>query len=153
MELCVSGLFLGVGAFSDFKNRKIPYAVILPAMAAALILVGIRGCGMWDVLYRLLPAVFLWTLRILTKKGIGMGDVMAVLILSLLLGTASTLLILSGASLLSLCMTGILLLMGKKTSGEPIPFYPGLFCSWALYLCGAYAGILSGMDNLWVNVL
>ena len=140
MEICVSGLFLGLGALSDFKKQKIPYGLLLPALAAAVLIAIVRGEGVQAIVFRMLPACFCWILRILTKKGIGMGDVLAVVILSLLVGPGQTLLILTGAALLSLCGFGIRKLR-KKEETEGMPFYPALFLSWGVFLAGNYLGI------------
>ncbi len=149
MEICISGLLLGIGAFSDFKNRKIPLGLILPATIAALVLAGMRGEGTYPFLIRLLPGAFLWMLRILTRKGIGMGDVLAVFVLSLLFGTTEALWILTGASLLSLLGFMILRVLKKKPEDRQMPLYPYLFVSWGCYILLEYLHLFGEIGGKW----
>lgn len=149
--LFLSSLLL-VAAFIDLDHMIIPNRLVLAGLAAGAAF--IPATGEITALNALGGAAsasgFLLMLNIVTRGGMGMGDVKLAAVIGLFLGWPLTALALFAAFLLG-GLGGVLLIMsGKKKRKDPIPFGPflsaGAFVGfmWGRDLAGLYAGIISG---------
>ncbi|HEY4624307.1 MAG TPA: A24 family peptidase, partial [Solibacillus sp.] len=81
----------------------------------------------WDgVLGAVIGFLILWFIAIVSKGGMGGGDIKLFFLLGLVLGTMNTLLTLFFAALLGLVFGGVLLIMRKQGRKTPIPFGPAI---------------------------
>lgn len=132
----------------DLRSRRLPNAIVLPAYPIALGLLALScalGSDVGDLLRAIGGMAALWffylALRLLSRQGMGGGDVKLAGVVGLYLGWLGWGPLLVGAITAFLLggLVGVVLLVGRRADRRtPIPFGP-------LMLAGAWIGILIGV--------
>ncbi|HZG88493.1 prepilin peptidase [Paenibacillus sp.] len=111
---------------TDLKAMLIPDRIVFPAVAlAALLRAFVHPLPLWN--YALAAAVgfgVLYLLAVVSKGGMGGGDIKLYLFIGLTCGFAATLLSLFAASLFGTLYGIAARLAGRTERGRPIPFGP-----------------------------
>lgn len=122
---CGALLFLAALAPEDIREKQISSKTIIISGLLAFIcrLLAERGWNGREIVYSLIPGIFLLILSVVSKESIGIGDGMAVAVLGLWIGGGKTFMVLCVAWTLAGIFAVICLMKKKK---EPIPFVPFL---------------------------
>lgn len=130
-ELVVALLFISllmIITVSDINYMLIPDKVLLfflPLLIIGRIISPLTPW--WDgVLGGAVGFLILWFIAIVSKGGMGGGDIKLFFLIGLVLGTMNTLLTLFFAALLGLVFGGVLLITCKQGRKTPIPFGPAI---------------------------
>jgi leader peptidase (prepilin peptidase)/N-methyltransferase len=117
-------------AMIDIRCRRIPDAIVLPAIAAALLLRGWWGAGwLWPASWSAATAALLLVPSLIRPEGMGLGDVKLAGLLGAVLG------VLAPAGVLLALVTGAIggsvaaLVRGRPVRGATIPFGPFLLAA------------------------
>jgi len=132
-----------VVAISDLKYKIIPDKITYPGMVFFLLLrVFIHPLGFWDyIIGAFLGGGLLLLIAILSRGGIGGGDIKLFFLIGLVLGWQNTLLALFLATLVGTVVGGILILLGFVKRKQMVPFGPAI-------IIGAMAAYLFG-NEIW----
>jgi leader peptidase (prepilin peptidase) / N-methyltransferase len=129
-------------AVKDIEERRIPNVIVLPATGAMLLAVGVLQPDhlLEAVLAAAAAAAFLFLPSVLSKGGVGMGDVKLALLLGAALGRGVAVALLLGC--LAASVGGITLLVRKGSGARKtaVPFAPFL-------AFGAVAAIALGAQH------
>lgn len=141
-ELIVGLLFVSllvIITVSDIAYMLIPDKVLLPFAAVLLILRFVIPLDPWwdSLVGAAVGFSVLLLIAVLSKGGMGGGDIKLFLVIGLVLGTAGTLLTLFVASFIGTVVGIIILRIRKQGRKTPIPFGPSIALSAVLvYLWG-----------------
>ena len=141
-ELAVGLLFVSmlvIITVSDIAYMLIPDKVLLPFAAVLLVLRFVIPLNPWwdSLLGAAVGFSVLLLIAVLSKGGMGGGDIKLFFVIGLVLGTAGTLLTLFFASFIGAIAGIILLRVRKQGRKTPIPFGPSIALSAVLvYLWG-----------------
>lgn len=141
-ELLVGLLFISllvIITVSDIAYMLIPDKVLLPFAAVLLILRFVIPLDPWwdSIVGAAVGFSVLLLIAVLSKGGMGGGDIKLFLVIGLVLGTAGTLLTLFVASFIGTVVGIIILRIRKQGRKTPIPFGPSIALSAVLvYLWG-----------------
>ncbi|WP_404337447.1 prepilin peptidase [Planococcus rifietoensis] len=141
-ELLVGLLFISllvIITVSDIAYMLIPDKVLLPFAAVLLILRFVIPLDPWwdSLVGAAVGFSVLLLIAVLSKGGMGGGDIKLFLVIGLVLGTAGTLLTLFVASFIGTVVGIIILRIRKQGRKTPIPFGPSIALSAVLvYLWG-----------------
>lgn len=130
-ELVVALLFISllmIITVSDINYMLIPDKVLLFFLPLLIIGRIISPLTPWwdSVLGAAVGFLILWFIAIVSKGGMGGGDIKLFFLIGLVLGTMNTLLTLFFAALLGLVFGGVLLITCKQGRKTPIPFGPAI---------------------------
>jgi len=133
----VGALFLSILLLcfvTDLQTRRIPNAFVVPGTAAGLILSAAGwSIPLRDALSGLLLALFLlMIIAVLSRGGMGMGDVKMMAMIGAYVGPMGVLVTLFAASLFGSIIGGAYLLKTKQGRKTPIPFGPFLAAAAAM---------------------
>lgn len=119
-------MILVVVLISDLKYQIIPDRIIYPGIVLMFILrIFVHPLGFWDyIIGAFVGGVLLFIIAIISRGGMGGGDIKLFFLLGLALGWQGTLLTLLIAVFAGTLVGVILLLSGKVKRGEPIAFGP-----------------------------
>lgn len=140
--LCTCHALLLCAAVIDSKLRVIPNAIalvmILIRLAIMLLLLATGGLSIHDVLNSAVAltacALLMLVARILSKKGVGMGDVKLVAATGFLCGVSAVVYAMFFAMLVLAICAVFLLASGRKTGKDSLPFAPFLYLGYSLTL-------------------
>lgn len=133
-----AALLGGIAAY-DARRRRIPNAVVYPAILAAALLALVSPSGPWWSFLGagLLAALALGSLAAVSRGGMGFGDVKLGALIGLLVGWPGVLVALFVA-VASGAVAGLTLVaLGRLGRRDPLPFAPAL-------AVGALVGLLAG---------
>jgi leader peptidase (prepilin peptidase) / N-methyltransferase len=142
----VAGLVLSsvliVITYTDLMEMIIPDKAVFTGIAAAIMLRAfVNPMPLWDYASAAVAAfTFLLLVSIVSRGGIGGGDIKLYLFIGLILGIKLTLISLFTASVLAAVYGGIMLIVGRRK--QPIPFGPFI-------AAGSFLAFLYGEQ--WVN--
>ena len=123
-------VFLSVSipvVFIDIKEYKIPDKFILPGIAASALICLFPDDDLPLFLLNLLSGfLFFLTIRILTKKKLGFGDVKYAAFLAGILGIPAYLTAIFSASVFGILFSVLMIVSGKMKKTDPLPFAPFL---------------------------
>jgi len=143
-------LFLGAvliaAAFIDLEHYLIPDRLVLAGLAGAVILgFAARDVGIWSALAGCAAgAGFLSVIAVISKGGMGGGDVKLAAVTGLFLGWPLAALALFLAIVSGGLAAAIFLLLGIKGRKDPVPFAPFIAAGtliailWGAYIIGWY---------------
>lgn len=142
----LAGIFLAAGCLTDMRRKRVPVLLLAAGLFAGIGIQTVQeGITAYDVLGKLMPGLLMLIIRLLTRKGMGMGDVIGILILGLLMGTEDCIAAVCTAALLTALDGGIRMLRRKISRTEQIAFYPFLFLGFCLIAAVRYLGIFHNM--------
>lgn len=146
IELIVAYLFailMIIVTISDLKYKIIPDKFVYPGIIIFLLLrIFIHPLGFWDyIIGAFLGGGLLLLIAILSRGGIGGGDIKLFFLIGLVLGWQNTLLTLFLAALLGTIIGGVLMLLGFIKRKQLVPFGPFI-------TVGAMVAYLFG-NNIW----
>lgn len=123
------GLIMITITISDIKYRIIPDKITLPGIVLLFILrLFIHPMPFWNYLVgALVFGGLLLLFAILSRGGMGGGDIKLFFLIGLALGWQNTLLALFLASLTGTLVGGVLLLLGRIKQRQLVPFGPFIF--------------------------
>lgn len=132
IQLILASFFLETGAVIDFKIKKIPNYIPITFFLVRVIFIVIEAVfyklALKSVLLSLVSSlvclIVLFLLSVLTKGGLGMGDVKLITALAFCIGIQTTLATLFFSMLFTLFTAIFLLLFKKKSAKDAIPFGP-----------------------------
>lgn len=133
---CGALLFLAILSPEDIKEKQVSVKTVMIFGLLALVCRIVAGQdGMIkEMIFSLVPGMFLLILSMASKESIGLGDGMAAVVLGLWMGGYKTFLILCIAWMLAGGFALICLLRKQK---EPIPFIPFLLLGLEVLLFNA----------------
>ena len=133
---CGALLFLAILSPEDIKEKQVSAkTVMIFGLLALVCRIAAGQDGMIkEMIFSLVPGMFLLILSVASKESIGLGDGMAAVVLGLWLGGYKTFLILCIAWILAGGFALICLLRKQK---EPIPFIPFLLLGLEVLLFNA----------------
>ncbi|NEM91203.1 prepilin peptidase [Galbitalea soli] len=142
-------------ALIDLETHRLPNAIVLPAYAVGAVLLGAAALvgGHWDALLRggagvVALAALYFVLALVSRGGMGLGDVKLAGVLGLYLGWSGwgSLLVGAFAAFILGGVFGMALIVSRRAGRRSgIPFGPWM-------LAGAWIGIFAG-DQLWTGYL
>ncbi|MEF3303761.1 prepilin peptidase [Paenibacillus sp. GYB003] len=111
---------------TDLKSGIIPDRIVFPCMAMAAVLrLGVHPLPLWDYAAAFFAGSgILWLLAVVSKGGMGGGDIKLFALIGLLLGLKLTLLALFAASLAGTLYGVGMLLAGRLRRKQAVPFGP-----------------------------
>jgi len=125
-----------IAAYTDIKTRKIPNKLILTILASWVVIMVVFAI----VDFKAFPAILLESvfagtigalvfivIRIITKRGVGGGDVKLAIVMALLLTAEKTVLMIMVSLLLAALVSAFLLMLKRVTLKTKIPFAPFMF--------------------------
>jgi leader peptidase (prepilin peptidase)/N-methyltransferase len=137
-------------ALIDFDHKIIPNIITLPGIAMAL------GLSMWalpitpltSLLGLLVGGTFFYLIALVSKGGMGGGDIKLIATIGAFLGWQGALFTIFSGALLGSLVGVILMALGRKGRKDKVPFGPFLSC-------GAILFMLSGDDLIhwYLNLL
>ena len=133
---CGALLFLAMLSPEDIREKQVSAKIVVIFGLLALvcrIAAGQDGM-MEEIIFSLIPGMFLLTLSIASKESIGLGDGMAAVVLGLWMGGYKTFFILCIALMLT---GGFALICLLRKQREPIPFIPFLLLGLEVLLFNA----------------
>ncbi|MBY0222522.1 prepilin peptidase [Sporosarcina aquimarina] len=153
-ELILALLFISllvILTVSDLKYMLIPNRILLPFGVAIFIMRIFSPLTPWwdSLLGAIVGFGLLLFIAILSKGGMGGGDIKLFLVIGLVLGTLQTLLTLFLASLIGAIVGMIFLKKTKQGRKTPVPFGPSIAVAaliayfYGTQLVGWYTGLLS----------
>lgn len=129
LELLVAWIFISILVaitISDLHTKLIPNKIIFPGMAIFLILRWFAHPLPYTdyLLGFLIGGGIFYLVAIISRGGMGGGDIKLLAMIGLVLGWQHTLMTILLSSVIGVVISGILLLFGKIKRKEPIPFGP-----------------------------
>lgn len=140
--ICFLGLLWTI-AYVDFKKHIIPNEILLSAIIIKIVLWGVElGIVRWNAVTGLLfdlvgcmiILLFSLTIRFLSKKGLGMGDVKLFSMMPLFFGSLAALEVLMWSMIVSFFMACYLLLSKKRGKTDVMPFAPSALVGTIIYM-------------------
>jgi leader peptidase (prepilin peptidase) / N-methyltransferase len=141
---------LVVVALIDFDHKIIPNIITLPGLAIGL------GLSLWvlpisplaSLLGLLIGGMLFYLIAIVSKGGMGGGDIKLIAMIGAFLGWQGALFTILSGALMGSLVGMMLMLLGKKGRKDKVPFGPFLSC-------GAILFMLSGDDLIrwYLNLL
>lgn len=131
-------VFLGICAVYDGVEREIPLGVVWMGIIVALVLhiQGLGGNGTWlAVVSSVMPGVMFWMLSFITGERVGYGDGWMLIMVGLFMGLWKSFLILMVGLILSSLVVLILLVLGKASRNDQLPFAPFLLLGMGVVVC------------------
>jgi leader peptidase (prepilin peptidase)/N-methyltransferase len=133
-----------VVAWIDFDHKIIPNLITLPGMAIGL------GLSVWalpitplaSLLGLLIGGTLFYLIALVSKGGMGGGDIKLIAMIGTFLGWQGTLFTIFSGAFLGALVGTMLLLLGRKGRKDKVPFGPFLSC-------GAILFLLSGDDLIY----
>jgi leader peptidase (prepilin peptidase)/N-methyltransferase len=139
-----------VVALIDFDHKIIPNIITLPGLAIGL------GLSLWvlpisplaSLLGLLIGSMLFYLIAIVSKGGMGGGDIKLIAMIGAFLGWQGALFTILSGALMGSLVGMMLMLLGKKGRKDKVPFGPFLSC-------GAILFMLSGDDLIrwYLNLL
>ena len=118
---------MSVLAITDIKEKAVPYVFLVVFGMIAVIYTVMRGEKEWiNILYSLIPGVFLLMVSLCTKESIGYGDGWTVMALGLLLGAGACFITVCIGLFVSAFFSLVLLVLHKVSGKSRLPFLPFL---------------------------
>lgn len=118
---------MGVLAIADVKEKAVPSIFLMIFGVIAVIYAVLNREKEWmNILYSLIPGIFLLMVSLCTKESIGYGDGWAVAALGLLIGAEACLLTVCAGLAVSAIFSLILLALHKVNGKSRLPFLPFL---------------------------
>lgn len=129
LELVIAWIFISILVsitISDLHTKLIPNKIIFPGMIVFLILrIFTHPLPYTDYLIGfLVGGGIFYFIAIISRGGMGGGDIKLLAMIGLVLGWQLTLVTILLSSVIGVVFSGILLLLGKIKRKEPIPFGP-----------------------------
>ncbi len=129
IELIVAypfAILMIIVTISDLKYKIIPDKIIYPGMILFLLLrIFIHPLGFWNyIIGAFLGGGLLLLIAIISRGGIGGGDIKLFFLIGLVLGWQNTLLTLFLAAFLGTLVGGVLMLLGAIKRKQMVPFGP-----------------------------
>jgi leader peptidase (prepilin peptidase)/N-methyltransferase len=126
-------LFLALCTYFDVRSKQIPVKLIL---VFGFIIGGIFLIGRYfnndDILWRILPGIFLLLISFVTNQAMGYGDGLVILLIGLLLEININMTFIMMALLLSAVASLIILILKKGNRNTRLPFMPFLLTAWGV---------------------
>ncbi|MCR5269025.1 MAG: prepilin peptidase [Lachnospiraceae bacterium] len=138
-------ILLGLCTYTDVRKREIPVLFLLLFLLLSFFYRGAFGkwwMGFWELLLRFLSGGILLLVHALKKKWLGLGDALLVLVCGYMTGAQMILATVCAAFLSSGLCALLLLLTGKRKSGDTLPFVPFL-------LLGFIIAIIMNRPVIW----
>jgi leader peptidase (prepilin peptidase) / N-methyltransferase len=126
-------------ALIDYDHKIIPNTITLPGLVIGL------GLSMWalpitplaSLLGLLIGGAFFYLIALVSKGGMGGGDIKLIAMIGAFLGWQGALFTIFSGALLGSLVGVMLMLLGKKGRKDKVPFGPFLSCGAILFmLCG-----------------
>lgn len=148
VKLIIGYIGLSIAASIDYRVKLIPNVIVLALMGSRILLVIFeyifeREEWIYSIGSSLLSAVIvfvvLFILSVISKSGLGMGDVKLLTALAFLCGIYSVLNTMIVALIICVLVAMVLVLSKKKKMKDKIPFGPFLLIGYIITMClGAY---------------
>lgn len=126
-EWMIIGIFMAICTVTDIRKKEIPVTVIILSGLALLCYMIFAGRKEWtDILYSLIPGMFLLMLSYCTRECIGYGDGLVVLVMGICMGLGICMAAVAVGLTISAICVGALLAFRKVGGKSRIPFVPFL---------------------------
>jgi len=140
-KLSILNGIIAAAAITDFKSSKIPNELIIFGICARIVIYVaefiLARSAFWRVLKNdffgfLIGFVFLFLVAVITKGGIGYGDVKLFGIIGILSGSAGVAVILFLSLLINSIVAIVLLILKRKTLKSTLPMAPFIYMGFFL---------------------
>lgn len=127
LEWIIIGIFMAICTVADIRKKEIPAAVIVLSGLPLLCHIIFGNERQWmDILYSLMPGIFLLMLSYCTKESIGYGDGLVVAVIGICMGTGICIAALAAGLIISAVYGAALLALRKAGGKTRMPFVPFL---------------------------
>jgi leader peptidase (prepilin peptidase)/N-methyltransferase len=128
MSSAILLFLLAIASLIDLRSQVIPDILTFPGMLLGAISTILTGkLSVWEVLLGIfIPGLLMLAIVVVTKGGMGGGDVKLLAMIGSFIGWRGAISALFWGSLVGSCVSLLLILMKKKGRRDPIPFGPFL---------------------------
>lgn len=130
VEILITLIFLIICAYKDLKNREVNIILcIIVGVVGILYGLFIKEVGIWKIICRILPGIFLYIISILTREEIGIGDALIIETIGIYNGIKNTIIIFVNALFITVVVGVIFLKIKKSNLKYRLPFVPFILLS------------------------
>lgn len=128
--LCLTafGVYLFIISIKDiYKKRLDIRIVILGILFAPGFILCFNEIGLYERIMGLIPGAILYICSLVSREGIGLADILEIILIGLCTGIGGIITVLSVAFLLIAFLAGIMIAFGRLKFKSRVPFLPFLF--------------------------
>lgn len=127
LEWLIISIFMVICTIMDIRKKEIPAVAIVLSGLLALCYMIFGSEKQWmDILYSLIPGMFLLMLSYCTRESIGYGDGLVVLVMGICMGIGICMAAVMAGLIISAVCAVALLVFGKVGGKSRLPFVPFL---------------------------
>ena len=126
VRLSILGAALGVLAYVDVADHRIPNRIVLPASAACAVLLAAQRVSLQSLFPSLVLVALMLVVSIASPAAFGMGDVKLALLVAFGLGGVATRALVLGLVLAAVFGLLLLLRFGRPAAARSLPLAPFL---------------------------